>query len=318
MSGPAVFHRLEEAAQLLPRRPLHLAIGMFDGVHLGHRAVVETAVQSAQRDGGVAVALTFDPHPSRLLRPDDPVRLLQSPELRARHLRAAGVAAVVIQPFTRAFSQLEAEGFLPFIRERLPQLGTVYVGENWRFGRGRRGDVTLLNEEARRLGLAVVSAPRINHNGEPISSTRIRTCVENGDIQLANTLLGYTYTTAGVVTAGKRLGRSLGFPTLNLPWTPECRPRMGVYVVRVGRPGERIERPAVANYGLRPTVDEAVAPRLEVHLLAECPYDEGDRLEVEWEDFLRPEQRFGGLEALRTQIARDVEMARAWHAARGT
>lgn len=314
MNGTAHFDSLASAARALPPRPLHLAMGMFDGMHLGHRAVVESAVQSAQREGGVAAALTFHPHPSRLLRPQEPVQLIQSPELRARHLRAAGVAAVITQAFTPELSRLEAEAFLPFLRQCLPQLTTVYVGENWRFGRGRRGDVALLNEEARRLGLAVVSAPRINHNGEPISSTRIRACLEAGDIRMANTLLGYTYTSTGVVAEGKKLGRTLGFPTLNLPWSPECRPRYGVYAVRVrsGAIGERTWR-AVANYGVRPTVETAAVPQLEAHLLEPgCPFEAGAMLAAEWLHFLRPEQRFADLAELRTQIAVDVVAARHW------
>jgi riboflavin kinase / FMN adenylyltransferase len=304
---------LESAGRALPRRPLHLAIGMFDGVHLGHRAVIDAAVQSARVAGGVAAALTFDPHPSRLLRPDQPVRLIQPLTMKVDHLYAAELDAVIVERFTRELAHLEAEAFLPHLRERLPGLTAVYVGENWRFGRGRRGDIGLLNAEAHRLGLAVVSAPRINHNAEPISSTRIRRCLEEGDIQLANTLLGYVYTSEGVVQPGKRLGRTIGFPTLNVSWTPECQPRLGVYTVRVFPAENGIGLPGVANYGLRPTVEAASSPRLEVHVLGECPFGEGDYLRVEWRSFLRPEKRFADVDELHAQIARDVAEARAWH-----
>lgn len=300
-----------QAAEALPPRPLHLAIGMFDGVHLGHRAVVESAVQSARRAGGIAAALTFHPHPSRILRPEQPVRLIQSPAMKAQRLLACGADVVITEPFSLALAQLAAEEFLPHLRARLPQLAAVYVGENWRFGRGRRGDVALLIAEARRLGLAVVSAPRINHNGEPISSTRIRALLEAGRIAEANALLGYSYTSEGRVLPGKRLGRTIGFPTLNLPWAPECQPRLGVYAVSVAGTTSGLKRAGVANYGLRPTVEaNAVEPRLEVHVFGECPYGEGDALTVEWLEFLRPEQRFADVNALREQIARDVESAR--------
>lgn len=316
MNAGPVYPALEAAAELPSRRPLHLAIGMFDGVHLGHRAVIEAAVRQARRSGGLAAVLTFDPHPSRLFRPADPVRLIMDREQRVAALRALGVAAVIVQPFDAAFAALEAEAFLPHLRARLPGLHTVYVGENWRFGRGRRGDVALLVAEAKKAGLHVVSAPRINGDGEPISSTRIRILLTEGRIDAANVLLGAAYTSTGVVRPGKQLGRTLGFPTLNIPWTPDLRPRLGVYAVRVTAntvPVATAESlPGVANYGLRPTVEQAAEPQLEVHLLAACPFGPGDELRVEWLTFLRAEQRFAGVGELREQIGRDREAARAW------
>ena len=308
-----VFDSLAAAFALADRRPLHLAIGMFDGVHLGHRAVIDSAARSARRSGGVAAVLTFDPHPSRLFRPEDPVRLIMDRERRVAALLALGVAAVIVQPFDAAFAAIEAEALLPHLRASLPSLHTVYVGENWRFGRGRRGDVVLLVAEAKKHGLHVVSAPRINGDGEPISSTRIRALLAEGRIDAANVLLGSAYASEGVVTGGKRLGRTIGFPTLNLPWAPDLAPRLGVYVVSVGRAdGGDLPRRAVANYGLRPTVEQATAPQLEVHVLEDCPYTTGDALRAEWLAFLRPERKFAGLEELREQIARDREAARAW------
>lgn len=311
-----VFDSLAAARALAERRPLHLAIGMFDGVHLGHRAVIEAAVQSARRSGGVAAVLTFDPHPSRLFRPQEPVRLIMDRARRVAALDKLGLAAVIVQPFDAAFAAIEAEEFLPRLRSDLTNLHTVYVGENWRFGRGRRGDVTLLVAEARRHGLHVVSAPRIKGDGEPISSTRIRALLVEGRIDVANVLLGSAYTSEGVVSGGKRLGRQIGFPTLNLSWAPDLRPRLGVYVVSIRRADDSdAPRRAVANYGLRPTVENAVAPQLEVHVLEpECPYGTGDALSAEWLAFLRPEQKFPGINELRDQIARDRDAARAWFA----
>jgi riboflavin kinase/FMN adenylyltransferase len=310
-----VFDSLFAARALAERRPLHLAIGMFDGAHLGHQAVLKAAIQSAQRSGGVAAVLTFDPHPSRLFRPDNPVRLIMDRERRVAALCALGISAVIVQPFDAAFAAVEAEEFLPRLRADLPSLHTVYVGENWRFGRGRRGGVALLVAEAKRQALHVVSAPRINGDGEPISSTRIRALLVEGRIDVANVLLGAAYASEGVVTEGKRLGRSIGFPTLNLPWVPDLQPRLGVYVVSVQRAdGNDAPRRAVANYGLRPTVEQgALAPQLEVHVLdQDCPYGPGDALRVAWLAFVRPEQKFAGVEELRAQIVRDREAARAW------
>ncbi len=310
MNLPAQFHGLDGVP--LPPRPLHLAIGMFDGVHLGHQAVIESAVHSARRCGGLAGVLTFWPHPSRVFTPAERVRMLMSPEMKFRVLLRLGVDAVIEQPFTPAFARITAEEFLPHLQQRLPQLAGVYVGENWRFGAGRKGDVRLLLAEAGKHEVPVVSVPRIYCNGEPISSTRIRDCLEAGRLEEANLLLGYSYFAEGVVTPGRHLGRTLGFPTLNVPWEPELQPRHGVYAVRITGDPATAALPGVANYGLRPTVAAAGGPLLEVHVLGPCPFAAGSRVMVEWLRYFRAEQKFGGVEELRAQIARDRETAAAF------
>jgi riboflavin kinase/FMN adenylyltransferase len=309
MSLPAHFDGLDRVA--LPARPLHVAIGMFDGVHLGHRAVIESAVQSARHSGGVSVVLTFAPHPSVLFRPDNPTPMILDLPAKMAKLGALGVDAVVVQPFTRDFAAISAEEFVPFIKRHLPRLAGIYVGENFGFGQGRKGDVAMLVAEGRRHGIMVFSAPRVNLDGEPISSTRIRDRLQKGDMKGAAALLGYVYTADGKVVHGKHLGRTIGFPTLNLGWSPDLRPLYGVYAVRVSGARSYGWLPAVANYGLRPTVEQAVEPRLEIHLLVACPYGPGDPISVEWVRFLRPEKKFSGIDELRLQIARDVSEARA-------
>jgi len=304
------FEGLDQAK--LPPRPLHLAIGMFDGVHLGHRAVIDLAVQSARRDGGIAAVLTFWPHPSALFRPEHPTRLMLDTGTKVRLLAAVGVEAVILQHFTQELAGIEAEEFLPFLMRYLPRLNTVYVGENWRFGHGRKGDIAMLVQEARKHGLMVMSSARINENGAPISSTRIRTCLEAGEIEAVNTLLGYTYFSEGPVQPGKSLGRKLGFPTLNLAWEPELRPRFGVYAVQVSGAKAAGVYTAVANYGLRPTVEQSTQPRLEVHLLGACPFGTGDTIKVEWLRFLRSEKKFDDIAQLRAQIAEDRAAAAAY------
>jgi len=305
---PLAFSSLDAAD--LPPQPLHLAIGMFDGVHLGHGAVIEAALHSARRSGGLAGVLTFFPHPSAVLRPDRPTPLIMDAATKTRLLQRLGIDVVITQPFTPEFARLAAEDFLPWLRSKLGRLAGLYVGENWRFGAGRRGDVGLLVAEGRRLGLSVFSAPPVNFDGDAISSTRIRNLLELGEIEAANALLGYSYYAEGPVISGRRLGRTLGFPTLNLAWSPGLKPRFGVYAVRVTGPKSRAPLAGVANYGLRPTVEDATEPRLETHVLGACPFNQGDAITVEWLKFLRPELKFGGLDELKAQIARDAEAAR--------
>ena len=309
MSLPAQFTGLENV--MLPPRPLHLAIGMFDGVHRGHQAVIEAAVQAARRDGGLAGVLTFWPHPSALFNPAGRTRMLMNPEMKFRVLRRLGVEVVITQTFSLEFARITAEEFLPHLQRRLPNLAGIYVGENWRFGAGRRGDVALLLAEAARHRVPVQSVSRVHRNGAPISSTRIRDDLEAGRLEEANQLLGYAYFAEGVVVPGRRLGRTLGFPTLNVPWKPELPPRYGGYAVRVGD-GRTPSVSGVANYGVRPTVTTDGEPLLEAHALGPCAYTTGSQITVEWVSFLRPEQRFGGVDELRTQIARDCEAAEAW------
>lgn len=311
MSGLLQFDSLAQVR--LPASPLHLAIGMFDGLHLGHQSVVEAAIHSARRSGGRAGVLTFAPHPSVLLRPGNPTPLLMPAAMKRTVLARLGVDVLIEQPFTHDYAGIPAEEFVPHLRRHLPQLAAVYVGENWRFGRDRAGDVALLVAEARKAGLAVYSAPRLNHNGAPISSSRIRELLAAGDIAGVNAMLGYSYFTEGVVEPGRQLGRTLGFPTLNLAWEPGLKPRYGVYAVEVMAGAERPLK-GVANYGLRPTVTQAERPLLEVHLLEPSALTYGDRVSVSWLHFLRPESKFGSLDELRRQIGIDRENALAFFA----
>lgn len=302
------------AAGELPERELHLAVGMFDGVHLGHRAVLEAAVVSARRTGGLAAALTFDPHPSRLLRPDKAVGLIQPVATKVNRMLLAGLDAVIMQSFTREFAAIPAEEFVANLKRALPRLATIYVGENWRFGRGRVGDVSLLNKTAGELGLSVFSAPRVNLDNAPISSTRIRSALLEGDIEQVNRLLGYTYRSQNKVVDGRKLGRTMGFPTLNLNWAPECLPKLGVYAVEVQVAGDSRVWQGVANYGVRPTVESSTesVPTLEVHLFETPPFSTGADLTVDWVAFLRSEKKFTDIETLRDQITMDRGGAMQW------
>ncbi len=311
MNLPAQIAGLE-AARALPQRPLHLAVGMFDGVHRGHQIVLERALSGARAEDGLAVALTFSPHPSQLLRPEQAVRMIQSTAQRVRALLRSGLDAVVVEPFVEAFAQIEVEAFLPHLLAHLPQLRALYVGENWRYGRGRLGDLASLEAAGREHVIQIFGLARLASDETPISSTRIRAMLEAGEIEAANDLLGYAYSADGVVQPGKQLGRTIGVPTLNLDWAPDCLPRFGVYAGRVRTAGDttRAAEPAVANFGLRPTVESTLTPRLEVHVLGENRWDAGDHLEVTLERFIRPEQKFADLADLQAAIGQDLTQAR--------
>ncbi len=303
MNVPLQLDGLENAA--LPDRPLQLAIGMFDGVHLGHRAVVASAVAAARNSSGLAAVLTFWPHPSIFFRAASPTRLIMSPADKVRALAVLGIEAIITLNFSEELARLPAEEFLPYLRRYLTRLEGVHVGDNWRFGRGRTGDSSLLVREGARLGLNVASVPRVELAGTPVSSTRIRELLQSGEISRANELLGAPYAAHGTVIPGRQLGRKLGFPTLNLAWTPDLQPRYGVYAVKVSGSKSTVVLPGVANFGLRPTVEAVAEPRLELHILGDCPYGTGDEVTVEWLRFIRPEMKFSGVEELRAQITRD-------------
>lgn len=292
---------------------LHLAIGMFDGLHLGHRKVVESAIEAAKASGGLAGVLTFWPHPSHLFRPDNPVPMILNSRMKFAELDRLEVDFIVEEPFDEAFAALEAEAFVELLKGKAPGLASIHTGANWRFGKGRKGDVALLGKLAEASGIASRVLDCLYLEGERVSSTRIREAIADGKIEAANRLLGYIYETIGTVEEGKKLGRSLGAPTLNIPFDGELFPRKGVYFARVSSEKGSERLPAVANFGVRPTVNALERPVLETHILGECPFTYGGRLRVEWERFSRDERKFENLESLKAQIREDIENARSFY-----
>lgn len=298
-------------------RPLHVAIGVFDGVHSGHRAVIEAAQQSARLGGTEeACVVTFDPHPARVLAPDSAPRLLTSTRHKLLLLRELGIETVAVIDFDRDFAETPAEDFVRQLHRHSRHLRQICVGEDWRFGRGGVGNVALLDRLGRELGFSVNGVPTVIVDGMAASSTRIREAVAGGDFEIAARLLGRPYSVLGTVIEGRKLGRELGFPTANLTVHSEQLPPSGVYAVQVT--GDRIPTPTstphhgVANLGYRPSVEGGTARRLlEVHLLDWSGDLYGQDLEVRFVEFLRPEKRFEGLEALKTQISLDADQARA-------
>jgi len=287
------------------------AIGNFDGVHCGHRALIDQTGRLAQTLGAETGVVLFEPHPRRYFRPDDPPFLITTRAERDGLLRAAGVRRIMPLTFDAAMVAMDPEDF---VREILAgQLGLtgVLTGADFRFGRARSGDADLLRRAGHALGMTVeivdllkpVSAP----DGGKIGSTRIRAAIANGDIALATRMLGHPWFVRETVQPGQQLGRTLGFPTANLVLGPRIEPAHGVYAVTALHNGTTW--PAIANFGRRPTVGEG-PPWLEVHLFDFSGDLYGATLEVAFHGFIRPEARFDGLDALRAQIAKDCETAR--------
>jgi riboflavin kinase/FMN adenylyltransferase len=289
--------------------PLHLAIGAFDGVHLGHRAVLHSAREAARADGGVVGVLTYDPHPSKVLRPETAVPLIFTRAQKDARLTEAGAQLIHHEKFDRAHAGIEAAAFPSWLRQTFPHLKSLHVGSNFQYGRGRAGTGQTLIAHAAEAGLDVRLVAAVTLGEETVSSSRIRHHLAAGDLDLANAMLLRPYEAEGVIVGGRRLGRTIGFPTVNLAWEPELKPAYGVYAVEVVFRGEAL--PAVANYGQRPTVESGpVAPILEAHVLRGVAPTTGDAVRVRWLRRLRPEQKFADLAALRAQIAADAAQAR--------
>jgi len=302
----------------IPFGPLHIpsavaAIGVFDGVHRGHRAILRKAVQRAQAVGGKAVAITFDPHPLWVLRPTHRLSLLIGLEERLRRLAKCGIAWTWVIPFTRSFSHLSPKEFVQrFLVERL-KVREVVVGSDFRFGWGRSGSVETLIQLGRRYGFATHAVLPQIQGGSKLSSDRIRRWIAQGKLDDARKALGAPVTVMGRVVAGDKRGRRLGFPTANLEIDVGVCPPRGVYAVwvRVGK--SRRWHPGMANIGFRPTVlkrSHSAQPTVEVHLFDVKRSLYGKRLEVAWMAWLRAERRFPHMKALQRRLIQDAILAK--------
>lgn len=290
--------------------PLHLALGVFDGVHIGHQAVIARAVGAAKGNGGLGGVLTFDPHPIRVIAPAKaPASLLATLHHKEKIVRDLGADLFIALEFDQKLASMEPGEFLDQLF-RLP-VKTIAVGEDWRFGKGRHGDVEYLQSQAELRGFRLEAVPPVMIEGERVSSTRIRQAIRDGNFGAAARLLGRAYTVCGPVVHGKQLGRTIGFPTANIDTGDSQLPPDGVWAVNAILPDGRTA-PGVANLGTRPTVDGS-SRSLEAHLFDFTEDLYGQELEIEFLDFIRPEKKFNGLDELKNQIARDAESARAIH-----
>ncbi len=289
----------------LPARPIHWAMGFFDGVHRGHRRVLE----STATEGTLRGVLTFADHPLSVLAPERAPRLLTPHAAhKAALLEAAGASFLLCLPFTRELAALPPQEFLDWLAAACPAgIAGLSVGENWHFGRGGSGNADFLRDWGQRHGCRICVQELLQEGGESVCSSRIRALLQTGELAEATRLLGHPFCVCGTVEQGQRLARQLGFPTANITLPANAAlPPFGVYEVACQVGGARLR--GVANLGLRPTIDEAHKPvRLETHFIDGWSGDlYGRELTIELCRFIRGERRFADIAALRAQMAADI------------
>lgn len=284
------------------QQPCALAIGNFDGMHLGHQALLEKLKETAHASDLEAAVMTFEPHPRELFTPESAPARLCSMREKLEHFAQAGVARVYVCRFNQQFAKVTAEIFMRDILQRSINAQTVLVGEDFRFGAKRAGSVS----DFVAAGLKLVSLPQVDLAGLRVSSTRVRSALADGCLEEAKLLLGRAYSISGKVVHGAKRGRQMGFPTANVHMRHERPALKGVYAVKLDGLN------AVANLGVRPTIAGVPKLSLEVHVLDFKEDLYGKHVHVEFLHKIRNEMKFDGLDALKTQIANDVTLARSF------
>jgi riboflavin kinase/FMN adenylyltransferase len=290
------------------RSPISIALGVFDGVHLGHQVVIGEAVRQAREANGEAVILTFHPHPAKILRPIAAPLLLTTEQQDYELFSARDVDACVIMDFTAELSRCSAADFLNKLGEAVPTLHFLVVGPDWHFGYNREGNFKFLRTWALNRGIKAAEVAAYKIHEEVVSSTWIRKLLMNGDVNGANTRLGRSYQIIGRVVAGNRLGSRLGFPTANLDVENELIPASGVYAARALIEGEVFA--AAVNIGTRPTLSNTEKLTVEAHLLDFNALLYGHHLRLDFLARLRDERKFQNMEDLKNQIAIDIQATR--------
>jgi riboflavin kinase / FMN adenylyltransferase len=305
-------HSVSELAHL--RGPIFLAIGVFDGVHLGHQAVIRTSTSHAKSAKGTPVVITFDPHPLKVLRPYDAPHLLTATRHKIALICDLGVEQLLVINFDKKFAATPPEEFIGQLVRYSKPLREICVGHEWSFGKDRRGNLELLKKLGGQFDFDVVGVSAVRMNETVVSSTAIRNAIEKGDFPVAAAMLGREYTILGTVQGGDKLGKKLGYPTANLSAHNEQFPPNGVYFAEAWIHGVLYH--GVVNLGYRPTVSSEKNERvLEIHLLDFNRDIYGEDVEVRFLQYLRPERKFDSLEALTQQIDLDVQQARELSAA---
>jgi riboflavin kinase/FMN adenylyltransferase len=298
----------DDAPQVAGLRGGVAAIGNFDGVHRGHRAVIDAAIAAAAPLGAPAVAVTFEPHPRNVLRPMDPVFRLTDEAAKLRLLATAGLDGVLVLTFDQAFAAVTAEEFVARILVGRLGICGATIGFDFHFGHQRRGSPAFLAEQGERYGFSVETAPPLEDEGRPVSSSSIRAALSEGRVVEAAELLGYPWFVTGIVIKGDQRGRELGFPTANFALDPHCGLKHGIYAVRICIGG--VMRDGVASFGTRPTFDNG-APLLEVHVFDFSGDLYGAPVDIAFIGWIRAELKFDSVEALVRRMDEDARLARA-------
>ena len=308
-----IFHGISDLSRDFTR-PV-LTLGNFDGVHRGHQAILKLVIDRARVLGGESILYTFEPHPRRVLQAESDLRLLDTFEQKVETLEKLGLDAVIAEPFDLEFARVDPERFIGhYIHEGIRPV-EVYVGYDFHFGRDREGSMRMLTERAPYLGFSVTVVPEVQVEGRDVNSTRIRELLAAGEVEEASLLLGRPFCARGEVIEGARRGRTIGFPTANLAPETEILPAPGVYVGHLrcldgGAPAEGKSLPVVTNVGFRPTFRDGRELVAEAHIIDFSGDLYGVEIDLTFEGRLRAEERFESVDALRRQIARDVEEAR--------
>jgi riboflavin kinase/FMN adenylyltransferase len=299
----------------LPRGAV-ATIGNFDGVHRGHQKILASVVERARERGRPGIAITFDPHPLKVLHPELAPKMIQTVLQREEMIEALGIDALLLIPFTRDFSLTEPEEFVAgFLAKRLA-VSEVLLGSHFAFGRGKRGNLELLKALGAASGFVAEGVGEVFHDDRPISSTRIREAILRGDIASANAMLGRPHALDGVIARGDRMGRKIGYPTINLRPENELVPADGVYFSRVGFQSFGREFDCVTNIGRRPTVYENYETTIESFVLDFSSDVYGERIRLFFYDRVRDEMTFPSMMDLTAQIGRDIEATRTYFARR--
>ncbi len=296
------------------RRPCALTIGNFDGVHLGHRALLARVAEAASRLGVETAVMTFEPHPREFFAQlagdvSRAPRRIANLRDKLQSLEAAGVDRVIVEHFNARFASLSPEEFVRDVLVEGMHVKWLIVGDDFRFGARRAGDFAMLAEAGQRYGFEVVSLPTVSHGSKRISSSEVRAALEAGDFAHAQELLGHPYAISGHVQHGRKLGRTIGFPTLNLKIVHKRPAVTGIFVVQVHGLADG-PLPAVASLGVRPTVEDNGRVLLEVHIFDFAADCYGKRVRVEFLKKLRDEEKYDDLDTLTRAIAADAKAAR--------
>jgi len=293
----------------LPEHKICLAIGFFDGVHLGHQQIIRQTIADAHRHEGLSLVVTFDCHPSSVVAPQRVPPLIYSLPQKLRVIESLGAGALLLIHFDKTFSEQTGEAFIRGLARDLGQIQSLCVGSNFTFGHKRGGNVELLKTLGEELHFAVHGLAAVSLAGRVVSSTRIRETIRAGDVDAASQMLGRAYSLSGKIVRGDQLGRKLGFPTANLDVTGLVLPPNGVYTVQARVRGQTLR--GVVNIGSRPTLQSAVPQvRVEAHLLDFQDDVYGEEMEITFRRKLRDEKQFPSLAALQGQITRDIAEAR--------